>query len=725
MFHRRPVSSVRSRVLLVIALAALASMAGSPAGETVHAQGQQTAQPTLVPGRNVNMVAGTKWPDGDPYLQRQNEPSVAGSTRNPLHLLAGANDYRSVDIPFVDGAEETGDAWLGIFKSFDGGQRWQTTLLPGYPQDTSPEGQASPIYGYQAGADPVVRAGTNGLFYYAGLVFDREDNGRSAVFVARFIDNNNQEDNYKANSAHVAGDPIRYIGTRIVARNNGTRFLDKPWIAVDIPRDGRTCRIPGPDGSFQQIPAGNVYMAFSSIYEDRQGLRSDILLSRSLDCGATWSSPARVSDAGDRINQGATIAIDPRDGTVHVAWRRFAGGVASGQADGILTAQSRDRGNRFSAPGLSRAFFRGQGRKIGLDPERYFEHRRKAKAKPKVKVGSPQAVSSDVDEFDQTTSGIDEFLMFRTNAYPTMAIDGGGRIYLAWSERGFTSNPADDARVVMATSNDGRSWTAPRPVADEGYFGHQIMPSLTFGGGRLVLVYYDLREDVSGQFTLQIDDKGAIASANKRHTMDLRASSGTPGSVPVFAPSVRVSDYLVAFRRTPSGVLVEEQVQFNAPNLPMFKQGTAPFMGDYVDVAVSPAFVPTASGGWAFNTSATGARPAFHAVWTDNRDVRQPKAAQDLNGNGNPWDDYTPPTVRSKPGDPGYNPTSLFDSGQTLAPCDPNTTGSRNQNVYSARLSTGAGLMATANGESPPTPGGCNTPTSGQPPLGEAMSMTS
>ena len=70
-----------------------------------------------IPGRNVNMVSGTKWPDGDPYLQRQNEPSIAVSTRNTLHLLAGANDYRTVDVPFVDGAEETGDAWLGIFKT--------------------------------------------------------------------------------------------------------------------------------------------------------------------------------------------------------------------------------------------------------------------------------------------------------------------------------------------------------------------------------------------------------------------------------------------------------------------------------------------------------------------------------------------------------------------------------------------------------------------------------
>ncbi len=105
-------------------------------------------------GANVNMVSGTDWTTGDPFLQRQNEPSVAVSTRNPLHLLAGANDYRTVDLPGLLGIEERGDAWLGVFKSFDGGQTWQSTLLPGYPLDSSADGLASPLRGLQAGADP-------------------------------------------------------------------------------------------------------------------------------------------------------------------------------------------------------------------------------------------------------------------------------------------------------------------------------------------------------------------------------------------------------------------------------------------------------------------------------------------------------------------------------------------------------------------------------------------
>lgn len=32
-----------------------------------------------VAGQNSNMVSGTNWPAGDPYLQRQNEPSIYSS----------------------------------------------------------------------------------------------------------------------------------------------------------------------------------------------------------------------------------------------------------------------------------------------------------------------------------------------------------------------------------------------------------------------------------------------------------------------------------------------------------------------------------------------------------------------------------------------------------------------------------------------------------------------
>ena len=630
------------------------------------------------PGRNVNIVSGVTLPDGDPYLQRQNEPSVAASTRNPLHLLAGANDYRTVDIPGLPNGEETGDAWLGVFKSPDGGQRWKSTLIPGYPQDQSPSGLASPLKGYQAGADPVVRAGTNGLFYYAGLVFDRGTTGRSAIFVARFIDNNNREN----------GDPVAYLGTRIVAANPGTRFLDKPWLAVDIPRSGTTCTIPAPGNHTQEIPAGAAYVSWTAITGTGANLRSQILLSRSLDCGVTWSAPITLSRSQDPINQGTTIAIDPRTGAVIVAWRTFASPGGS-DTDSIVAARSNDFGRKFDQPSEAHKFPKHS--KAAKLPPWVFEHRGKDKdrgdeddddlppGQAKLKFNPAKTVDT-LATFDQSTGGD----RFRTNGYPTMTIDGSGRVYVAWAERGFSTVPGrtsavdGDAKIVMSTSSTGVGWTAARAVAEAAQPGHQFMPSLTFAGGKLMLVYYDLRDDISQSFAKFADDTSARPS-NHRRTMDIRASLGTPGSVPAFAASVRVSDYAMG---TPLGESVIRQLQFNPPNLPMFKNGTVPFVGDYIDLAPAPAFVPDLRGGWTYNTQARSTLPAFQAVWTDNRDVRPPtyhKPDGSLD-----WTHYTPPHSAFNPG----------------AVCDPNSVGSRNQNIYTSRIA--GGLVVGSPGNNKP-----------------------
>ena len=156
------------------------------------------------------------------------------------------------------------------------------------------------------------------------------------------------------------------------------------------------------------------------------------------------------------------------------------------------------------------------------------------------------------------------------------------------------------------------------------------MPSLTFAGGKLMLVYYDLRETARRclrpvRRRRPCHRRGVTGRQRKRQTIDIRAAMGTPGAAPAFAPSVRVSDYLVGYRDSDSrGGLGPEQLQVNPPNLPMFKLGTAPFIGDYIDVTAAPAFVPTAGGGWAYNTAPGTDVPLFHAVWTDNRDVRPP-----------------------------------------------------------------------------------------------------
>jgi len=256
-----------------------------------------------IPDRNINMVSGKTWPGGDPFLQRQNEPSIAVSSRNPLHLLAGANDYRTVDLPGLPDGEENGDAWVGVFKSFDGGLTWRSTLLPGYPQDKSAQGLASPNKGFQGGADPTVRAGTNGLFYYSGIVFNRDQKGLGQVFVSRFIDNNNSE----------VDDSFQYLNTSIITGGTSGQFIDKPWLAVDIPRPGAgLCQI----GS-QSFPAGNVYLAYSIFLggDPANNPHTAIIFAKSGDCGATWVV-TKISESF-KLNQGTIMSLNPVTGAIY------------------------------------------------------------------------------------------------------------------------------------------------------------------------------------------------------------------------------------------------------------------------------------------------------------------------------------------------------------------------------------------------------------------------
>ena len=635
---------------------ALASLALAVCSAAVLAQ---------VPGRNVNMVSGTSATLGDPFLQRQNEPSIAASTRNPLHLLAGANDYRTVDLPGLPNSIETGDAWMGVFKSYDGGSTWRSSLIPGFPQDA---GSTSPLRAYKAAADPVVRAGTNGLFYYSGIVFDRSTPAKSAMFVSRFIDNNNQE----------AGDPIVFVSSTLIATNDGSALIDKPWFAVDIPRAGaQTCTFTTSQKSptatdpnriisvTQSFPGGAAYAVFSLIVENATETLSQLYFSRSLDCGASWSPPQQISSSTDPINQGATMAIDPRNGMIYIAWRRF---TADGTDDSIMVTRSQDQGRKWDPPGRARRFPRG--RKVGLTKEIHGK-----------KFRQPVELT-DLASLDQRT----ETFQFRTNAYPSMAIDGSGRAYVAWSERGFAPLNADpdegDARILIATSTNLSTWTEPATVANDAMAGHQVMPSVTFAGGKLMVGYYDFREDVSLVFRKFVDETSAIALANKRHTVDVRAAMAEPAATPAFHASVRVSEYLMG-SRPGAGPRPIEQLQFNPPNLKLFKLGTVPFMGDYIDLAPSPSFIPAAGGGWTYNTAPVNS-PLFHLVWTDNRDVVPP-------ANGD-WTSYTP--VGSTGGPSSFDPT------KTLPVCVPGREGMRNQNIYTARIT--GGLVAGSPGNTKP-----------------------
>src|SRR5438876_6820184 len=162
-------------------------------------------------GPNINMIQGTTWPAGDPMLTKQNEPSLAVSSLHPLHIIAGVNDYRLVDPVFSLPDEEGGDAWVTVLKSIDGGISWHTSLIPGCPLSIPQCGTSTnPIKAanLQFAADPTVRAGPYGTFFYSFIAGNRDSAAGGVTAIQRIIDRN---DNVKFDS-----DPVYFDVANVI-----------------------------------------------------------------------------------------------------------------------------------------------------------------------------------------------------------------------------------------------------------------------------------------------------------------------------------------------------------------------------------------------------------------------------------------------------------------------------------------------------------------------------
>ena len=441
----RPLAQARTRIVVgsLVGLTLALTVAVSTPSAQVHPRTNQrrglpvrdraprdarhrpptTAPLSPVPGRNANMVSGRTWPDGDPFLQRQNEPSVAASTRNPLHLVAGANDYRTVDLPGLPDGDVTGDAWVGLFKSFDGGQTWRSTLVPGYPQDASRDSARNPhpdpakcgLFGYQAAADPVVRAGTNGLLLLQRPRV-RPGGGRSQCRLRRAVHRQQQqrERRFGRPSRHHPGrePPRHHVHRQAVAGGGhpapGLRPVRLSHPARPSRRSPRRCR-----------PGGGRRTRIQRVGRHDGGAHHVLLFAR---LRGALEHPRPAEPGGGPGEPGRVESIDPaqrqrlrRVAPVRDCRRRL--GRHHGGEVGELRPLVRPAGLRAPVPAWPRR---------GLRDE-FAEHRR---------PGTPRK-RTELDSFDQGTSA--DALSFRTNAYPTMTFDDQGRLYVAWTERGFAT----------------------------------------------------------------------------------------------------------------------------------------------------------------------------------------------------------------------------------------------------------------------------------------------
>ena len=276
---------------------------------------------------------------------RQNEPAVAIDPRDTSVVVGSSNDYCGVynrndangnPIP-------VGPIWLGYYRSEDGGASFTSSLVPGYPDDTSPYAALAQIRTSTAG-DPVLAWDAQGRLFGGS-----ESSGDPAgtfktfgdVFVARYV---------PGRGLHTDGKV--FAGSVIVAKGSSApnllgKFNDKTAIEADHNSDG-TCD-------------NNVYFVWSRFTGNGN---NGIYLSRSTDHGATFSQPMKISE-GVLGSQFPDIAVTGNS-SVNVAWRQFAS--TSGQPDAIVRTRSTDCGQTFTKPQIVQTFIPYDAQDV-LDPQ--------------------------------------------------------------------------------------------------------------------------------------------------------------------------------------------------------------------------------------------------------------------------------------------------------------------------------------------------------------------
>jgi hypothetical protein len=323
---------------LIVAVGLIVATTGAGAASTPGSDVRLTHDETT--GAYVSdytLVTGTPYTDAtlaecSHSRGRQNEPAVAMNPRNTSVLVGSSNDYCGVYNNGVDGAGApipSGPIWLGYYRSQDGGQTFVSSLVPGYPKDTSPYAARARIRTASAG-DPVLAWDAEGRLF-AGAESNADPAGSKKtlgdVWVATY-------ENPAGPTGATANDGKEFKRSVIVARGSSApnllgKFQDKTAIEAD--RTTSSCK-------------NNVYFA-NSRFVGYGG--SNIYFYRSTNHGVSFSQGTLITPNMNNV-QDPEIAVTSNghvyvtfDATLHTGNRTF---------DAIMYAKSTNCGATFSPP---------------------------------------------------------------------------------------------------------------------------------------------------------------------------------------------------------------------------------------------------------------------------------------------------------------------------------------------------------------------------------------
>jgi hypothetical protein len=358
----------------------------------------------------------------------QNEPTIAVDPHNTQVVVAGSNDYCAAIV--------NGDVWPGYYRSTDGGDTWNDSLVPGYPDDSSAAGIVSPAHGScSAAGDPSQAFDADGRLFYAFICFNRSKPINGAVYSARYLSDGSS---YDRTVLIKKGSPsAQFSGSGL--------FQDKINIVADQT-----------SGSF----SGNVYVAWSQY--TGKAANNSILFSRSTDHGLSFSTPVRVTPETLGTGSFTDLAVGP-DGAVYLTFLSYPS-ISSPTAK-IWLSKSTNGGVSFDRSTLVAS--------ITLFDSNQFS-------------GNGFYDCGD-GVFFACPSGFTYSRFFSSSA---VAVDGTG-VHVVYA----AELPSGQSKVFVRNSPDGVSFPTPAATLDSLPLGHQWFPDIASAGGVITVVFYDSRSD--------------------------------------------------------------------------------------------------------------------------------------------------------------------------------------------------------------------------------------
>jgi hypothetical protein len=521
---------------------------------------------------DYTLVTGTPYTDAvlnacSNSRGRQNEPAVAVNPRNPDVIVGSSNDYCGVfnsDGTFVLGL---GIVWLGYYRSENGGGSFVSSLVPGYPGDTSPYAANAAVRTAGAG-DPVLAWDTHGRLY-AGSESSGDRAGTAKTFgdvwVATY-------ENPAGPGGATTDDGKKFAQSVTVASGSAApnllgKFHDKTAIEVD--RTGGPCD-------------GTVYFAWARFTGNTpNGFNSSVYLVRSTDNGRTFSAPMKISQTVHDI-QFPDISVTG-NGDVYVTYRQFADVRSHQASDAIAYNRSTDCGQTFSEPHIVQTFEPYDPIDVlvsGGTTGECGDFAEACESGYTFMRGGTQ-VRATADQSDATHDYV--YLVYDPSIPGTEVPSGStyGSIVSADLPAQYHQDVGSQSGIYFFRL-DGTSGThtAPTLVDDPRTIGGlQRFPDISVDAGIMHALWWDSRNDPCYDPRRPLDN---CANGSTTAGLDAFGTVGSAASLTWEAPT-RLSD-----------------VSSN-PNFEQFGGRTVPFGGDYLYVS--------SVGSFAFGT------------WTDWRDV--------------------------------------------------------------------------------------------------------